>query len=424
MKFFNFLGAMCFMSFAAHSQPCQTPYAPTVPLSSVPTESGDGIQLSWIQIPQSKGCQIQLQETDGTYYFLQTLGIGISEFIIPDSILLPNKEYSWNVRCGCQFNPQIVGPWSTTLSFNSGSVGSLEGYPPIARMEAQPIAPVAGTTVTFGSRSPYDPIEWHWDFGDGATSDEMNPQHVYTDTGTYTVSVTITNAFGTDTKIREDYIEVYEPNCPESVMDIHGREYAVVQMGDQCWMAENLAVTKFSNGDEIANLPDLSDWLTGTDPAYAFYDNDSTNGEIYGILYNGYTVTDERNLCPTGWHVSTESDWQTMESVMGMTEFELDLQTVRGNLTKLGGQLKSMDLWGPFNRGATDSYGFSVLPAGYRYNVLFDFTGLAGTARIAVPNDLFLSIPLFSRDFSFLSWGIEKSVPLMSQGLSVRCVMD
>jgi PKD repeat protein len=62
--------------------------------------------------------------------------------------------------------------------------------------------------VNFVDQSEGLPTSWAWDFGDGATSTEQNPQHVYMDEGTYTVKLTVKNNFGEDTKVRTDLITV------------------------------------------------------------------------------------------------------------------------------------------------------------------------------------------------------------------------
>jgi PKD repeat protein len=68
--------------------------------------------------------------------------------------------------------------------------------------------------VAFTDKSE-DPTEWLWDFGDGATSDEQNPIHQYTENGVYTVSLAATNEFGTDVIVKEDLITVEIPEAPE-----------------------------------------------------------------------------------------------------------------------------------------------------------------------------------------------------------------
>jgi PKD repeat protein len=73
--------------------------------------------------------------------------------------------------------------------------------------------------VSFIDQSINNPTSWSWDFGDGQTSNDQNPIHSYTSEGTYTVSLTVKNAFGTDTKTRKDLITVGKGAAVDFVAD-------------------------------------------------------------------------------------------------------------------------------------------------------------------------------------------------------------
>jgi uncharacterized protein (TIGR02145 family) len=103
---------------------------------------------------------------------------------------------------------------------------------------------------------------------------------------------------------------------PESVTDIDGNIYKVVKIGKQTWMAENLKVTHYLNGDAIENIKgDL--WDNQTVGAFCIYNNDETVRSTYGLIYNWYAVIDTRKLCPVGWHIASYDDWETL-SASGM----------------------------------------------------------------------------------------------------------
>ncbi len=91
-------------------------------------------------------------------------------------------------------------------------------------------------------------------------------------------------------------------NCWEGgsveCIDIDGNSYETVQIGDQLWMAENLKVTHYNNGDEIPNITNNGDWSSLSTGAYCDYDNNPTNSDTYGRLYNWYAVDDDRGICP------------------------------------------------------------------------------------------------------------------------------
>jgi uncharacterized protein (TIGR02145 family) len=99
--------------------------------------------------------------------------------------------------------------------------------------------------------------------------------------------------------------------------DIDGNQYDVIKIGNQLWMKENLKVSKYRNGEAILTGLVNSAWANTNKGAYAIYDNDNTNNERYGNLYDWYAVNDSRGLCPSGWHIPSESEWSTLISYLG-----------------------------------------------------------------------------------------------------------
>lgn len=98
------------------------------------------------------------------------------------------------------------------------------------------------------------------------------------------------------------------------VHDIDGNTYKTVQIGNQIWMAENLKVTHLNDGLLIPNVKDSLTWDTYTKPAYCFFNNSSSSNT--GALYNFYSV-ETKKLCPVGWHVPNNSDWNTLLNTIG-----------------------------------------------------------------------------------------------------------
>lgn len=138
------------------------------------------------------------------------------------------------------------------------------------------------------------------------------------------------------------------------VTDIDGNNYNTLTIGTQVWMAENLKVTRYRNGDPVLHITDGSTWDQLTMGAYCNYNNEIINANTYGRLYNGYTVLDNRGICPAGWHVP------------GNNEFT-ELQTAIGSGAN-GGKLKESGTvhWISPNTGATNETGFTGLPGGQR----------------------------------------------------------
>jgi len=87
----------------------------------------------------------------------------------------------------------------------TGPSGSTEN-PPVANFVGSPTSGAAPLTVNFTDQSTNNPTSWAWTFGDGGTSTVQNPSHIYTANGNYTVSLTATNAYGSNTMTKTNYI--------------------------------------------------------------------------------------------------------------------------------------------------------------------------------------------------------------------------
>src|ERR1700749_1192658 len=94
--------------------------------------------------------------------------------------------------------------------------------------------------------------------------------------------------------------------------DIDGNTYKTVLIGTKMWMAENLKVTHYRNGDPVIASSTRLDTA-----AYCEYNNDLALGAIYGKLYNFKVIMDSRNVCPAGWHLPTEADWKDLAAALG-----------------------------------------------------------------------------------------------------------
>jgi uncharacterized protein (TIGR02145 family) len=152
-----------------------------------------------------------------------------------------------------------------------------------------------------------------------------------------------------------------------NVIDMDGNVYPTVKIGNQEWMAENLRVTHYRNGDGIHNFTSAIAWLLPSGGAYCWYGNlPDTYKLTYGALYNWWAVTDSRNICPNGWHVPSDAEWVT-------------LVTYLGGEYVAGGKMKAGVLWVSPNGGATNSTGFSARPGGLRgANAAFSGAGNHG----------------------------------------------
>ena len=190
-----------------------------------------------------------------------------------------------------------------------------------------------------------------------------------------------------------------------------GKSYNTVKIDTLCWMAENLTTSTYRNGDPIPNVTDNLAWRNLTTGAYCWYNNDSaTYGSTYGRLYNGYAVKDNRNLCPTGWHVPTTDEWTALTNYLG-------------GASVAGGKMKESGLahWLSPNVGATNVSGFTALPGGYRSYYGY-FSSLPSEAMIWSSSAY--SNNLFYRRLHYDSEVVEANGTDIGLGFSVRCIED
>nr|NQU91954.1 PKD domain-containing protein [Bacteroidota bacterium] len=226
--------------------------------------------------------------------------------------------------------------------------------------------------VKYTDLSSGNPTTWQWDFDSDGEIDsfEQNPEHIYDVPGFYTVSLTVTNGANTDTEIKDGFIMVDDTwHCGYPILDTrNNQQYNTVQIGERCWMSENLNIGTMINGTEDMQDNDLIE-------KYCYEDNEA-NCDIYGGLYQWdelmqYTnVEGAQGICPDGWHVPTHEEWCTLEN-------EVDAGSIPCNINNLwvgtdaGGNLKESGAshWQLPNIGATNSSGFTALPAGTREHI-------------------------------------------------------
>ena len=198
-----------------------------------------------------------------------------------------------------------------------------------------------------------------------------------------------------------------------AIKDIDGNGYNSVTIGTQVWMAENLKTTKYRNGDLIGTTsPVTKDISNESTPKYQWaYDDDKSNVAKYGRLYTYYAVTDSRNICPTGWHVPTDSEWST-------------LTTYLGGESVAGGKLREAGTthWIKPNSGATNESGFTALPGGY-YNNSGKFIFVSGYGYWWSSTEI-SPASAFGRVLSFDYNYVLKSYSNSRDGYSVRCLRD
>ena len=146
------------------------------------------------------------------------------------------------------------------------------------------------------------------------------------------------------------------------ITDVEGNLYSIVMIGSQVWMAENLRTTKYNDNTAIPNVTGDMEWVNLSSGAYCWYNNDIGYKPTLGALYSWFTIH-AGELCPTGWHVPTDKEFNSLELFLGMNPDSVDIWGWRG--TDQGSQIKSATGWENDGNG-TNSSGFDGLPGGYR----------------------------------------------------------
>lgn len=226
-----------------------------------------------------------------------------------------------------------------------------------------------------------------------------------------------------------------EWTCGDPLLHFN-HNYGTVEIAGQCWFSENLRTENYTNGENIPSNLNTAEWSETTIGARSVYGesdyacshgegvgfdpcNETDALENFGRLYNAYSVIDSRGLCPSGWHVPSDSDWMDLEIGLGMTEAQA--QGTGGRGTIQGTILKSTYGWHG-GGGGTDNYGFTIRSSGGR----FWFGGFDG----AGPNGYYWSTSetaegnVWIRRFMWDSSQIVRSSYPKPTGFAVRCVID
>ena len=199
-------------------------------------------------------------------------------------------------------------------------------------------------------------------------------------------------------------------NSPK-LADVDGNEYRAVQIGDQCWMAENLRTTRYRDGAIIPHVTENMEWIQLNSPAWCNFGNYPENDVTYGKLYNWYAAANP-NICPQGWHVPTDAEWTMLTDHLGGAHIA-------------GGKMKDTGTqhWSAPNVGATNESGFSALPGGDRFanNGVFYNLGHGGfwwsSSEDGEGN-------AWNRLLVYFNDGVNREHSNVRDGFCVRCLMD
>lgn len=258
---------------------------------------------------------------------------------------------------------------------------------------------------------------------DGFTSDIYD----LTPNTTYYVRAYFTNSAGTgygnEISFTTTPINLAGPN----LVDIDGNVYETVSNCNQTWTKKNLNVSKYSDGTPIPQVTSMTEWSNLTTGAWCYYNNDPSNANVYGKLYNWYAVAGiydsaslqdsslRKKLAPQGWHVPADSEWTALGNCFEGLGFG-----------DAGGKMKSIGttLWQTPNNGATNESGFTGLPGGSRsingvWNSNFGQKGIWWSISEAQG-----WMAAWSYSMSYDSESLIRFADRTRFGFSVRCVKD
>ena len=224
------------------------------------------------------------------------------------------------------------------------------------------------------------------------------------------------------------------------VKDIDGNIYNVIQIASQCWLKENLKVTKYRDGSSIPEIINDNVWGNLASGGMCAYEHDAENVLIYGILYNWFAVTDERGICPLGWHVPSDDEYVTLLIYLGPQIKEEGKYLMDSTLLNdldfffkdgwdlffdiAGGKMKvkGTTYWSAPNTDATNSSGFSVFPGGGRQSdgvfSNMHFEGNFWTSTEHTNENAWI------KGFNFMYGDVLNDVRQKNYGYSVRCIKD
>jgi len=157
------------------------------------------------------------------------------------------------------------------------------------------------------------------------------------------------------------------------VTDVNGKTYKTIKIGKQEWMAENLDVTTYNDKNpikhfnyDLGNMEAGNMWRALKEGVWHNHYGMTERGKIY----NGYVV-ESKNVCPTGWHIPSKIEWETLINNVGG---EQDAGTSLKQAGYEFWQKTSMsDIYDP----ATNSSGFTAKPTGRVGTGMYNFLIMA-----------------------------------------------
>jgi len=214
----------------------------------------------------------------------------------------------------------------------------------------------------------------------------------------------------------------------DCIKDIEGNTYKTVTIGSQTWMAENLKVSKYNDGTPIPNVTDSLQWFDVKSGAWCNYKNLDSNGVNYGKLYNWYVISTQK-ICPTGWHVPTQKDWQKLtqtlgsDSLLALGELQDGDSIVSSKLREINSRHWFSKYNSYLNNDANNTSLFTALPAGARVKKFEGINHVTVWWTSTIDNG-YIAPPIINIEGQGLFFDPEPLNSYKNAGFSLRCIKD
>jgi len=335
--------------------------------------------------------------------------------------------------------------WSHRMSRGSGNVhrGNLNNGSGLSvRCIKDGFSCEAPPAPTQGTHTPAETqIQWNWNSSAGADGYKYNTVNDYstaTDIGTsttytqeglvcgtpYTLYVWAYNECGaSDVLVLNESTSDCPWACGDNFTDTRDNNvYTTVQIGNQCWMAKNLAYLPSVVGPETGSETTPYYYVNGYNGTNVSLAKAQANYATYGVLYNWAAAMSSsasstanpsgvQGICPVGWHLPSDAEWTELTDYLGGWQVA-------------GGKLKNSGTtyWSSPNTGATNISGFTALPGGYRHYGYFDNICYVGSWWSAT--ETYLIDNVWFRNMLYDYSYVNKSGNNKELGYSVRCLRD
>jgi uncharacterized protein (TIGR02145 family) len=247
-----------------------------------------------------------------------------------------------------------------------------------------------------------------------------------TDGTVYYAKAFATNQWGTTYGEEVEFIT--------GMRDIDNNLYRCVKIGSQVWMAENLKVSKYRNGDVIPNVTAVVEWNSLTTGAYCYYDHNPDNNAVYGKLYNWFVVDDSRNVAPTGWHIPTDEEWIALKEYLTNNGYGYG-----GAGNEIAKSMASTSGWETYttpgtagnDQSSNNSSGFSGFPGGCQQGPDFNGFGYGAMWWSSSEPTIYYVDSIYGLQGAATYWFLYYSRGFMDfhinnirNGYGIRCVRD